>query len=171
MRSSFVAAALLMFVAAPAQAANPIAKQMLSVARRAGVSFSIASVCGGSTGNLATFHPHTRHMCMSERVMGSGKESAFKTLTHEMVHVAQSCLGNKSVLLTAVERGVISMTTAKRLLKNRIHSQDLEGHVRRVVSGSPNRLHGLHEAEAYALQRSPQTVLALLESSCRGRTA
>jgi len=170
MRHILIGATLFMLTAAPAQAANPIAARMLSIAKRVGVTFEVAQICGNSRRALATFHPRTWRMCMTQGLMESGKGPAFKTLTHEMVHVAQACLNEQSVLLTAVDRGQLTMKSAKRILNNRISDQDLNNHVRRIVAESPSRMYGLHEAEAYALQRSPQTVLALLESACRDRT-
>ena len=168
MRSAFFGAALLAFsfMPSPAQAANPLARQMLQVARRAGVTYSIADQCGRSGNALATFTPSTRHMCMTRRVMSRDKDLAFEVLTHEMVHAAQACLNEDSVLLTAVRRGVITMASAKRILNTRIDDQDNRQHVERVVAMSRTRSRALHEAEAYALQRSPKTVLALLASSC-----
>lgn len=102
----------------------------------------ITVVPGCPIGLQGEFRPVQRTICFDRDVLGGPAEDSIRLMAHEAAHAAQWC---------AAGRGGRSY---RRLSDGAIRSWSHSAFVRSL------------EAEAYALEDQPQTVIALLKRHC-----
>jgi len=157
----------------PAYAGSVTSEQMVRRLSSLGVKLIEREVCYNKD-NLATYNRGTNEFCMSSQVFSSPKHRILDVVAHESVHVIQDCLGgglrsdgSGSIADFIVNSGIKSKEETTNMFLSRLKASGLNSHVKYVASKSPTTHHARREAEAYALQSSPDLIYKMLGEVCR----
>ena len=124
--------------------------------RATGVTVTTPSSCPGGQAGLYSFSTSTLTICP---LAMQSRELFVETIAHEAVHAAQHCVNGPLIATVRKDRvGVWAKNIANGLLYKwdhvKAHTKHLDADARAI------------EYEAYSLEASPATVLAILKKAC-----